>query len=311
MLAPTLILGLTALLLTIVLTRRAVGLVGQAMTRERTARSEAEALAELTACVAAGKDIQDTLNAAVHAAARLFGGDVRCTVLLPSADGLLRLAAYNNESSLSIAGFAFRPGEGFNGRAYSEGRLIRVDDLRTHPLRRPDVGRVSAMKSMMVAPLIAEQRTLGVISAITPLMAAFGEHQEEVFTAIARNVAVALAAAEAREAAQREAAMKATIIAQMTDGLVVADRQGTIIECNAAAAELLDLQPSEVLALAHDDSPWQLFGADGELLPNEERPLWRAVAGETLSAEYRLMTHSGLERWVLVSASPLRTCSRR
>src|SRR5260370_9362280 len=160
-------LGATAVLLTVGLSRRTIRLVSQSIAAERAARGESEALAELTASIAAGKSIHETLSAAVDATARLFGGDVRCTVLLPSSDGLLRLAAWNNETSKSLIGGAFRPGEGFNGTAFSEGRLVRVDDLQSHASGRPDLKNISTMRAMVVAPLIADQRTLGVISAIS------------------------------------------------------------------------------------------------------------------------------------------------
>src|SRR5438105_292711 len=56
------ILSLTALLLTVVFSRRTVRLLNETVSAERAARNEAEAMAELTASIAAGNSIHETLS---------------------------------------------------------------------------------------------------------------------------------------------------------------------------------------------------------------------------------------------------------
>ncbi len=292
--------------LTVIFGGRSVSAVSDALRREHDAVTEAEALAELSAAMAGGKGIQETMATAVAAAARIFGGETRCTILLPSPDGLLRLAAFNNPSSARIGSYAFRPGQGYNGRAYSEGRVIRVDDMHADPAARQDLKRAADVRSMIVAPLIADNRTLGVFSAISRMPFRFGEHDETVLVAIARNVAVALVAAEAREAAQREAAQKAAIINQMAEGVIVCDRALQFVDCNPIATELFDMPRGELLRYARNGAPWTVFSADGVEVGNNAGPLARSLRGESAAGEYRIVTHTGLERWVWMSASPLR-----
>ncbi|MBV9133059.1 MAG: diguanylate cyclase [Chloroflexi bacterium] len=272
---------------------------------ERTARSQAEALAELAAYTAAGTSIQQTLTTAVTSVAGLFGSGVHCTIALPSPDGLLRMAAWNDQGSERIAKMTFRPGEGWNGVAFSEGRLFRVDDLRTNPLTRPDIARITTMRAYMVAPLVAESHTLGVITLASPVVSAFGDTDEQFLTAVARHVAVALAAAEAREAAQREAAQKLAIIAQMADGVLVFDRSAKLVEYNRAAAALLQLDDQ---ADVHERD-WQLFDTEERLVDELSHPLVRALNGESTGGEYRVVSASGSHTWVSLSASPLRDSS--
>ena len=121
-----LVLSAIAVVVTVLFTRRTMRQVGQSLAGERVARAEAEALAELVVSIASGNGIQDTLSTAAAATARLFAGRVRCSILLPSEDGLLRLAAWSHEDSRRIAGFAFSPGQGFNGTAFTESRLIQA-----------------------------------------------------------------------------------------------------------------------------------------------------------------------------------------
>jgi hypothetical protein len=110
MLVRWIVLSVGAIVLTRMFTRRTIRLVGQSVNGERAARNEAEALAELAASIASGNSIAETLSTAVKAAARIFEGDVRCSIALPSDDGLLRLVAWSHHESASIARFAFTPG---------------------------------------------------------------------------------------------------------------------------------------------------------------------------------------------------------
>jgi diguanylate cyclase (GGDEF)-like protein/PAS domain S-box-containing protein len=236
---------------------------------------------------------------------------VRCGVALPNSDGLLQFVAGTDFDSALLA-FVFQPGEGFTGRAYAEGRSMRVDDVRTDPDRkRLDVENKLNTRALMVAPLIADNRTLGIIATTSPTPSAFGDHEEEILVAVARQLAVALAAAGARQSAQREAAKKAAIIEQMADAVVVCDRHRKIVECNQAAATLFDVPAEDLIGGLGVRGPtgrqWRLFGADdGVEVVRDEGPLSRATRGETVSADYRLFTMSGLERWVSTKATPLR-----
>ena len=243
--------------------RRSIDSFAQFMRGERSARNEAEALAELAASVAAGESTRDTLSRAVQAAGRLFGEDVRCSVGLPQPDGTLRVVARNQSS-------------------------------------------VAAANSVISAPLVADNRTLGVVTAVSAAPSAFGQHEEQVLTAVARHIAVALVAAEAREAAAREAAAKAAIIEQMADSVIVCDRDRRIIDCNSAAAAVFDVTPEQLRTLDSGPVPWELFTADGARVGPRQGPLSRAARGETVSAEYRVVTRAGKERWVWASSSPLR-----
>jgi diguanylate cyclase (GGDEF)-like protein/PAS domain S-box-containing protein len=314
MIARWLMIGSACVVITATQTRGSIRTVLESMRRERAARDEAEALATLAETVAAGKSIDETLSAAVDALPRLFGTapyeDVRCTVALPNSEGLLRLVA-GTAASGPVRSFVFQPGVGLISRAFSESRLIRVDDVQSDPsANRQDIVSNLNTRSLMVAPLIVERRTLGVIAASSLNRSAFGEHEEGVLIAVARQLAVALAATEARESAQTEAAKKAAIIEQMADAVVVCDRDRRIVECNQAAATLFDVLAEDLISGLVADGPtgrkWRLYRADDGIEVVRDGPLSRATRGETITADYRLVTLSGLERWVSTRATPFR-----
>lgn len=113
------------------------------------------------------------------------------------------------------------------------------------------------------------------------------------------------------QAAQQTAAQKAeleSILANLSDGLLLADERGRVWLMNPAARALFDLpaerDPDELLRRC---GHWQFFDADGRALPLDELPLARAGRGERIAALDLTAEIAGRRRIVSVSAAPLRT----
>jgi PAS domain S-box-containing protein len=110
---------------------------------------------------------------------------------------------------------------------------------------------------------------------------------------------------------RQEASEKAAILEQMVDAVLVAEGSGRIVLANRAAHELFDFYGAEWPRLGHGTPPltrlpWNLFDAQGDEIPPHQRPFARALRGETTRTEVRIVTESGRESWVWISASPLR-----
>ncbi len=103
-----------------------------------------------------------------------------------------------------------------------------------------------------------------------------------------------------------EAAQKTAILEQMGDAVLVSDATGRIVLANRAARALLDFDAPDWPDLVQGPVPWTVYEPQGRLTKPADRPFARALAGETVHAEYRIITAVGRECWAWITAGPLR-----
>jgi PAS domain S-box-containing protein len=135
-----------------------------------------------------------------------------------------------------------------------------------------------------------------------------GEH--EAVVALITDVTDRVRAERERDALlarlHEEAAQKAAILEQMGDAVLVADATGRIVLANRAARALLDFDAPDWPDFTQWPLPWTVYEPDGRLTETADRPFARARAGETVRAEYRIITAAGRECWAWITAGPLR-----
>ncbi|MBI3965225.1 MAG: GAF domain-containing protein [Chloroflexi bacterium] len=272
---------------------------------EQRARAEAEALAALSASVAGSLDPAETLSLATAALPRLLDAQV-FSVLLPGSDGLLWSEAVAGAESEFLRRHPIRPGVGYIGRAFSEGRPQRTNDIVGDPRSiHAQLDGQLGVRAFLAVPLIAHGRTLGVIAAGSARPGAFAEHHEGLLDRIAQPVANALMAAQLRAETRREEAEKAAILEQMASAVLVTDRDGRIVLANRAAGTLVGLSPAQMLGLAPTAQPWRTFDPDGTELAPTNDSIARTLLGQTPPSELRIVAVDGQENWVSVSSAAL------
>ena len=117
-----------------------------------------------------------------------------------------------------------------------------------------------------------------------------------------------------RLAAAREAAEKEAILQQMTDAVLVVGADYRVSIANPAAAAFFGLEQTALVGmpvtaargLNDGTSPWSVFDESNRLTPAEDRPLARALRGETATEDSHTILADGRERWSSAMASPLR-----
>ena len=110
------------------------------------------------------------------------------------------------EVAARLAGLRLPADRGIAGAALQTGRPIRVDDVRADPRFYPGIDRATgnSTRSVVAAPLIARQGSIGVLQVVNRHGGAFDDADLEFLEALAGAVAVAL------ENAQLYARLKAS-----------------------------------------------------------------------------------------------------
>jgi len=193
-------------------------------------------------------------------------------------------------------------------------RAVVVEDAARHPLLDPVKDAVSAagMGAMAVLPLALEEEILGVLFLRAPAAEArrtFSLRELEFAAAVANATAVALRNArsvagiqsrvEEAEARARALGQYAEIYENVSDGIALVDRRGTLRAANPAALAIFGREAAAVQGRPMAEA---LRGADGTLAALIER----AAGGEVArSVGLQATRADGAAIHVEIGAAPL------
>ena len=233
-------------------------------------------------------EIHDLLVAAVAEAARLLDADGAMVYLVDPATGHLRFAhdagIKSRRSRAWVRSLDLPVGVGIFGRAVGERAVVRTsdylaDDAFDHaPETDRDVQDLG-IRSMVAAPLIADDSVIGALGTFSSRDDAFSAAQIGLVRALADHAAAAMhnvRLIEALDASRSELAK-------------VADRERSLREIGARISAAVDFPA--VVQLAVDEAA-RLFDADGsriELIDEETGRLVGAYASGALGSS--LMIH--------------------
>ena len=98
----------------------------------------------------------------------------------------------DGEHAERIRSRSFKPGEGLVGWAYKTGKAIVLADARNNPHYAPARQRLEGPRSMIVLPILAGSRKLGVISADQDKYGWFNDSDLRLMEALARQAGIAI-----------------------------------------------------------------------------------------------------------------------
>ncbi|MCA3693750.1 ATP-binding protein [Aquidulcibacter sp.] len=124
---------------------------------------------------------------------------------------------------------------------------------------------------------------------------------------ITRSTRDALALAEANEALNREADHARVILETMSEGVLIKNRIGKVVEANPSACRILGLSRDELLGMMVNDQRWQRVREDGTPYVPYEMPAMQVLrSGIPISNEVvGIPAADGSTKWLHLSASPL------
>jgi PAS domain S-box-containing protein len=254
------------------------------------------------AVAAAGLDSQTVRHVIADRSQRLTGASA-AVIEVVDGDELVPQVSIGIEAprlpvSGSLSGLAIRTGE-----------LQRSDDVWNDPRIEHERYRELGIRSLVVAPLRDEHRTIGVLKVVSPHPGAFTDRDAKALRLLGGLMGAALghaAAYEARQARLEERTQSLQeseqrfkqLVDVAQEGIWVADDRGTMTYVNQRMAELLGHPNGALLGRPVYDF------LDPASRPAAQRTLGQPVAGGK-SIDLRFKRRDGSELWGLVSASPI------
>ncbi|HWB40180.1 MAG TPA: PAS domain S-box protein [Gemmatimonadales bacterium] len=203
-----------------------------------------------------------------------------------------------------------RLADSLSGLCVRTGEMQRSDDVLNDPRIGHDAYRQTGIRSLLVAPLTDEQRTLGVLKVVSPKPNAFTDRDAKAIRLLGGLMGAALGHAAAYEGRQlrleertRSLQESEQRFKQLVDvaqeGIWVADDRGVITYVNPRMADLLGYQNGAMLGRRVYDF------IDAASRAGAQRALARPSASGGESRDLRFLKRDGGELWGLVSASPI------
>ncbi len=145
-------------------------------------------LVELGRTISATLDLDQLFTTTMKRVAETTGVESYALFLLDETTDKLVARTLSGAGTEGLQDRSFGLGEGLAGRAY-QSRTAEAHSAGG-PLPWPDVP--SHVRSVVALPLAASERTLGVLLLFSPTPGAFSERQTAYFTAVAKQLAIAL-----------------------------------------------------------------------------------------------------------------------
>jgi len=239
----------------------------EARVQERTEELRGERdrlnfLYRITTGLTASLDMDQVLSRALEMMAAAVGAENGAILGIDSiSDNLIYKAIFDLEGREVDQKLDYAQTEGLVGWVIQVQQSIVVGDVQQDArwLRRSDLD--DTVRSAIVALLEANEDILGVVSLYSPRLNAFNDDHLRLVTAAAGQIATAMNNADLygliREQAERLGAMvrreqvdstkNAAIVESIADGIMVADKDGLIIQFNSAAERILGLSRREIM----------------------------------------------------------------
>jgi PAS domain S-box-containing protein len=197
-----------------------------------------------------------------------------------------------------------------SGICVETGELQRSDDTFNDSRIAHQAYRDLGIRSLLVAPLRDEQRTIGVLKVVAPHSYAFSDRDAKALRLLGGLMGAALghaAAFEGRQARleERTRALQESeqrfkqLVDVAQEGIWVADDRGVITYVNQRMADLLGYSNGSLLGRPVYD----FIEADSR--PGAKRSLTRRESRPGQSQDVRFRRRDGTRLWGLVSSSPI------
>jgi PAS domain S-box-containing protein len=224
---------------------------------ERASQALAQQLARTGALLATELDPAAVLDEVVQHGPALLAADATA-IWLVEGDELVIEAAVGPGSEAALGVRA--PATGWlSGDVFQSRTPIALEEVDDERVRELDPLLGVGRSAYLGVPLVGPEGTLhGVLTVYADGPRTWREEEVEALRALAANTSAALSNAELYQRVALEKEQSTAILANIADGIVAVDREGSVVLWNAAAEEITGVPATEALGR----SPAQVLQRD-------------------------------------------------
>jgi sigma-B regulation protein RsbU (phosphoserine phosphatase) len=164
--------------------------------RRASRQAELDVLHKLSRLLVSSRGFQETIETGLRSAIELIDADAGTLRLLDEATDQLVLRAAIGLSDDYIHAAAVLPAHEMLARAALDGEPVAVDDLQSDErVLRADAIREEGLVSMLSAPLVFQDETMGILRLYTREPRRFSRADNAILASIGRQIAAAIATA--------------------------------------------------------------------------------------------------------------------
>lgn len=208
-----------------------------------------KSLNQIGQAITSSLDLHETLTLITDQTTRLMDVAAASVVLRDNASDEVLFAAASGEGSEAAIGWRMPLDRGIAGWVASHGEPVIVPDVHSDKRFFSDVDKHSGFttRSILCVPLTTKGNTIGALEVMNKKNGTFNEDDLAILQALAAPAATAIENAQLFQHAESLRSFNEDIIENMTNGLVVIDRDQRITVFNPAASKMLGYRRDQVL----------------------------------------------------------------
>jgi PAS domain S-box-containing protein len=259
-------------------------------------------------------NLEPILNEIVDAAIAISGADFGNIQILDRASSDLKIVAQRGFPQWWLDFWnSVSKGKGTCGTALGRGERVIVEDVEQSPIFAGtpalEIQLKAGIRAVQSTPLMTRSgKMLGMFSTHYKTPHRPDERTLRLLDLLARQAADIIDRMQAEETLRRSGERYRGLYEAIASGIVVQDRNGSIVEANPAASEILGLTQDQIQRRTVQDHHWQAIREDGSPMAIDDRPSIRALrTGIGINGQVMGVFNPALEeyRWLLVNAEPI------
>ncbi|MEG5066612.1 diguanylate cyclase [Microcoleus sp. B3-A4] len=214
----------------------------------------------------------------------------------------------------AYVGLRLKVGTSLSGKCIETGQIMLCEDSETDARVNLAACQRIGLRSMVVVPLFYQDDRVGVLKVLSAKPSAFTESDIQTLQLMAGFLAGSLHLASEFDAKnillsqlQESEERYRSVIASMTEGVVLQLEDGQITTCNASAERILGLTPEQMIGRTSIDLDGRTVREDGSPFPGEQHPAMIALRTGQPVSNVLMGIHKSDRTltWISINSQPL------